>query len=759
MTKLNNSAIKESIPSLLSWLALIILIATLCIQCPVKPDCPSINFDDGWIAALNYLPFSKYTPGFDYSYMYGPLWFLVHPINILHNQLWAQAFLIFEYFCLALVVWFYRHSQPAFIFCGFISLLLLSGFTIHGRYTIPSPDEYLPIIIVLMLLSMSLITQGRVLLFSSILTAILSSILLFIKFDVGVEVVITLGLYILVSFIWKRPYPSIALTALLSTFFISVFILMAVFFKEPSNCVNWVIASMEFKTSFTQGWSETTDIPLVSLLFNLGVITQIIYLWIIAYSARKVENLGLLGTVLFPIIVLNFLHGFVRNDCWHMLAFFRFESAAIALSILLCRRKLDFVWLILCFSLISIVNIGLDGKAPDDISVASSRLQSIQLSKDFLSKIEFGKTCDGVPSNMMWCMANHLNYKPNLFVMLCGACTSKLDKQEAEYFAGQNGPDYLFCDFSSLNQKHMFFETPESWRAILEHYKPINFELSKQVLLLKKQPSSTPVLLTPGTNLSIITGEWLSVPFCQNPMYCSFHFMYNFWGKIFSLFYKIPSIYFNVKYADGQMQSYRLVPDSSRNGILVNYLPEDMQALRLLFDGKANNSVIEFQLVGPGLSYFQTPISYNWLKQENKLIQLEKNKFIAGLLTPSNNRFKLRISSNPTRYTVDHIPIYGRKNNEPINFLFIATEQDSNFPVNALYIQVDSGPFIKTSARNPIYELAPFLSSRTSLTSGFKIALDTRELVSGRHFLNYVVQPVNSDKLYKMPDSLGFIIE
>lgn len=47
----------------MSWLSLAVLLIYAGISSPLTMVIPSINFDDSWIAAMNFLPFCKYIAG------------------------------------------------------------------------------------------------------------------------------------------------------------------------------------------------------------------------------------------------------------------------------------------------------------------------------------------------------------------------------------------------------------------------------------------------------------------------------------------------------------------------------------------------------------------------------------------------------------------------------------------------------------------------------------------------------------------------
>jgi len=110
----------------------------------------------------------------------------------------------------------------------------------------------------------------------------------------------------------------------------------------------------------------------------------------------------------------------------------------------------------------------------------------------------------------------------------------------------------------------MFFETPAAWRAICEQYQLYKFDPGKQVLLLAKKPGAT---ISPIKAISVFAcknKQWQLVPVYDQMLYCSFNFKLNYLGWLCKLFYKIPAIFLNLRYANGQIQSFKLMPAISQ---------------------------------------------------------------------------------------------------------------------------------------------------------------------------------------------------
>jgi len=389
----------------------------------------------------------------------------------------------------------------------------------------------------------------------------------------------------------------------------------------------------------------------------------------------------------------------------------------------------------------------------------------MKLSKTFLPDVDrLGKTYDGIPTNMMWCFANNLKYKPNPFLILSLACSKQLDKEAAKYFASDNSPDYLFCEFLTLCGMHMLFENPKAWQNIFDFYQIYKFDSQKQVLLLAKKKGVQLSSIKPAGQFLYNAGQWCSVPENNNLLYCSFDFQLNMWGRICQFFYKTPAVFFNVKYADGQIQSFKFVPVVSKHAVLINYLPEDLYALTELFAHRATNHVIAFQLLGPGLGYYQSSIPALWMQSENKIAEThilhtisapffganERNFVFDNIMMVSSGRDQI----SSVRLGID-VPSFN-DGDGVVDLCLGVFEKDKKTPVKAVFVQIDHSIPTKTASRILAVGLRGRFPCRESVTAGFKTGIDIGSLRPGRHVVNLIIQSQNDGKLYYEPGVVAF---
>jgi hypothetical protein len=72
-------------------------------------------------------------------------------------------------------------------------------------------------------------------------------------------------------------------------------------------------------------------------------------------------------------------------------------------------------------------------------------------------------------------------------------------------------------------------------------------------------------------------------------------------------------------YESGRTASYRIIPDTAKNGLLINFIPVNREELASLFDGTAPDRVAKFKISGDGSDYFEGGFSVNWQESDHPM--------------------------------------------------------------------------------------------------------------------------------------------
>lgn len=192
-----------------------------------------------------------------------------------------------------------------------------------------------------------------------------------------------------------------------------------------------------------------------------------------------------------------------------------------------------------------------------------------------------GATVDIYPWDYSIISANNLKWKPRVVIQSYAAYTSWLDNKNAEHFASENAPDYIIweldkvtedCNGSSLNSidnRYLLNDEPLSFVQVLKNYQ--FYSADSKFLVLKKR--TKPIDL----NASLIGqdkskwGEWINVPNSSNALLrAKLTFKKSFFQRLKAFFYKDEQFWIYLKFQNGLIHKYRIVPENARNGIWVN---------------------------------------------------------------------------------------------------------------------------------------------------------------------------------------------
>jgi hypothetical protein len=74
-------------------------------------------------------------------------------------------------------------------------------------------------------------------------------------------------------------------------------------------------------------------------------------------------------------------------------------------------------------------------------------------------------------------------------------------------------------------------------------------------------------------------------------------------------------------YDNGIIQSYRIIPETAADGLLINYIPMNIKDLNNIFMGNSDNSVISFKISGPGVFYYNKLIDVNFMESRQVIFR------------------------------------------------------------------------------------------------------------------------------------------
>ncbi|MDD1464998.1 hypothetical protein MEO43_06675 [Dolichospermum sp. ST_sed5] len=405
-------------------------------------------------------------------------------------------------------------------------------------------------------------------------------------------------------------------------FVYSLLIAHAIFDDSSVSLINYFKNSLEMSSGYSSAMSVVGN-QFTLVLAILEYIIILIFLFLILQEGYLNLSLSLLF-----ILFICFKHGFVRQD-GHVVVF----AITIPLIALLCLlkikkyRNLKISYFFYCFILIASIFIAGSGLSPvvqgrklllnnvihnivsiSDLNglkteiIRKSKLDLVDLHlPNYVKKLVNKKTIDIIPWDISLVPANNLNWVPRPAFQSYSAYTNKLDNLNFESMS-KSPRDYIFYNFQSIDGRHPFFDEPKTFFYVFCNYQPsvdapdfINTPALKNIVLLEKRKLSRclPDSFSKKSSISWNT-PYSTETVGESIIRAKVKFQYSFIGKIYKTIFRSPPVMIKINYVNGFHNTYRIIPENSENGVIVNYLPKDDNEALSFLRGKLLAQVQSF---------------------------------------------------------------------------------------------------------------------------------------------------------------------
>ncbi len=507
--------------------------------------------------------------------------------------------------------------------------------------------------------------------------------------------------------------------------------------------------------------------------WELGLaISEIILIIILLTKIVSEKYLGFCLSLTF-ILWISFKQGFVRQDYAHVLIFLLSTPLLVSLCINKAKNisTLKFAFLIhiyvlsialiyclfstpygnVIFQNLNYVNVFNKMSALLNIQKTSNTIYATSLANlnnvklpETVTSLLSNKTIDIFPWEISLVEANKLNWKPRPVFQSYAAYTSFLDHKNSESILRKER-DYFIYQFAPIDERHPFFDEPETFFNVLCKYKPsadipnfVNTPSLANLLILEKRKLS---MCSSGTVDKIFSMSWNK----SQPIETSDRFLvraavnieYSGLGKFYKTLFRSPPVKMNVNYIDGSTNSYRIIPENSRNGVIISHLPQNEEQALSLFQGQLYNPVNSFSfstkhslLYKPSINVTFT--SYKILEPSVKkpllLIDISQLKFVRFLPAKLDEYIgvmdsKQQSEDNPFERE-DVISASGwaiRKLSEVEKCWVLLTYSEDNKPL----------AIAQTGIPRP--DVAKYFNSSEYATSGWSINFSSERMPKGIH--------------------------
>jgi hypothetical protein len=628
----NEGDTSHRIYSLFGKLFLLGYIALIAFPYRFSPVMPGL--DSSWIFAINYFFDRHIVFGRDVIWTYGPLGFLAYPQNIGINLDIATGFQIFLWVAFIAFMAYIAIKNHLSLLQLFLFSILFSGGQALYYFGYIGFDCFINFLVFLFL-SLAFFKKRWWLYY--ILVVLLSVMGIFIKCSsVLYTSVAIFGFVMTMAFFDRKKALSAFYLALsIPLLFVGLYL---VYCPSFSAMLGYLRGTYELVSGYNVAISLTGSTTELVLAF----VTIMLYALFIFFLYKARQASFLLSVMLTGPLIIAFKHGFTRQGV-HTLIFFSFVLLCFALVILFTDiRKFLLKALVLILIVVAIwVYIYASYSSPPFLLKGISGLVAFNNMRAAVQYIQTKKALDSAseialkpqilpqelvqkigtkrigifPWEISYVAANNtLNYVPFPVFQAYSAYTPYLDFLNAEFLENkQKAPELILMEWKSIDSRHPLADVSAMWLSTYKWYDA--YERNNNVLILKRRDTPRFNRLEFVERRVCGTGEIIDLPNLKQPVVVKITMKLNIMGRIAKVLYRVPTVRMALVKESGLMDNFRIVPDTLKDGLLMNILPLSLDDVdTLLSEGWVEEMVRGFKIFGEGLSFFEPKISVEFYK-------------------------------------------------------------------------------------------------------------------------------------------------
>lgn len=770
--------------------ALLAILYLLLIKFPGRYVPVDVGLDNSWQYGINYLNGARHLLKQDVpTFTYGPLGYILVPLNIGSNLVQALIFLLFIHGLSIAVLVYYalRKDRPLqvvlFVVCYTFASLVGFGF-INDDYE----NTFLIITCLLLYISSEENREAR---FAELLNAVLAGMFLFMKFSLGVAAIGMLGCSILIRLIRRRPDAKRRLLLTAGVYALTTFIIAAFYFGSLRIFAVWLATSW----SIADGYSTVMSIEGDRSYVLWGVLGLLVYAVLLLLLRRYKSSLLDTAIALSIGIFFNFKHSFVRQDV-HILFLFPFLLTAVGIIILNTKNATELKLSAASFLLLAMLAMPsalnydrfnpqlvfhecAGGKGWTNISSlfnlrsvrrrlnAESRnnLEPKRLPDDWTQLIkQDGGTVDAIPWELTYSPANDLPWNPNPVLQLYSDYKAYLDQRCARHYLGRHAPAFLITEFAEINGRNPLLTAPATWRAILQNYEVIKAREPQGLHLLRKRAEPQAQSFSLLRQEESLVGQWVEVPPSDGLLYAFMRMRMNVVGHVAKTAYHIPPVNVTLLYESGRVMKHRIVPDTAQGGLLMNYLPLNMEELDRLLARRAMDRVIRFKVSGPGAFYFNKTFSIQWREDRSYIMPPaptnEAQEVKLEGLPPLTQDTLLSIDTINSRPAYSPTPVeIDSESEDIIIFNGWAVDERAGDVAGGVFIVIDDRIEVRATYPQERGDVANYYKNSRYASSGFSAAILSESIGKGVHTLSLKILNNGKGGYYAPTQKVSFVVK
>ncbi len=392
-----------------------------------------------------------------------------------------------------------------------------------------------------------------------------------------------------------------------------------------------------------------------------------------------------------------------------------------------------------------------------------ANLAADQLPSDMVKIIKSGGGVMGViPWEICYCPANGLDWKPMFTLQSYDTFTSSLDLRDSANYAGENATAFLIVDFGNIDYRNILLDAPASWYQIISNYN-LAYQDGAGCLLLKKKAGYSVDTRRSAGSTSAAANTWIDIPQTNNLLFARVDMKLSPAGSLAKTFFRVPPVYIDLLYTSGTPISYRITPDTARNGLLINFLPYRGEDLAEIFKGGARDRAIKFRINGPGMSSYGDNITVSW-EESNRPIELNlvnlSDMVYAGEFSSYNiDNIYSDVFGGLQQGMQDTYVFEGLSPGSSIGIYGWAIDQDAKKAAGGMFITLDDTYDIPAVYGADRKDVADYFKDDNYRYCGYSGSIPASVLDKGSHTLSFKLVSNDSKSYYVSDRKINIIIK
>ncbi len=565
--------------------------------------------DNWWVIGLHLIKTKDLVWGTDIVWTYGPLGYLLFPINV-DNELWKHTFFygIISHSLFFLTAFFFvlktNHPIRNAIVFGFFSIFfmwidfyyfhwigILLGFYLYLEYV---KNKFL---LIPLAFSVAFLT--------------------FTKFDLGIGSTSILVLSCIYLALRGRIKESIFCIVLYALFLILIWQVVT---NSLESFPSFITNSLDLANGFTSVM-PIDNLPFFILLMSIPTLVLYIF-WVFNKNQNNRKHLKFL--FISPITIFFFFkEGYMRFDLPHVMIFFLLAATFFLILTMIKNGKTNKILLYSTYGMIIVYSFTslflfsellvyttiqdptvsetlIEATKTLGFAYSASNLPYVPLQLEYLvndEQLELNKaeqkqnlknsfsplsqstrelsqstlkllgnhTVDVIPFDIALVHANDLNYQPRPLMATVGY-TQITDRMNAKHFTSASSPDYILYEKKTLDYHYPLFDEPATFRTLLCYYNPVHRDGER--IVLEKNDKNICLGEEIISAETVHFEELVSVPIStEGYLFAKISIQQNLFGKIFDFLYKQPQVFIQIN----EENVFRFITSTAQNGILLNY--------------------------------------------------------------------------------------------------------------------------------------------------------------------------------------------